>query len=236
MRPQQCCQCLHARIFAVNENVDAVYLREDSGLSEPKYHHGNLKEALIQAGLDILKEDGLESLSLRACAARAGVSHGAPKNHFANLAVLQAAIATEGFRQFAATMRTHMAAAPKDARSQILASARGYTAFVEDNPALFRLMFSMERQIDIYPDLLPVSREAYAVLREVSEGLAAENCENPVHRTSVETMLWTFIHGYANLKANRQFYTANAETGRDPELEDIFPRFLYLEKSAGNSG
>ena len=202
---------------------------EGFSLSTVKYHHGNLKEALIGAGLDILKEDGLESLSLRACAARAGVSHGAPKNHFANLAVLQAAIATEGFRQFAATMRAHMDKAPKDARSQIIASAEGYVAFVEDNPHLFRLMFSMERKLDIYPDLLPASREAYAVLREVASGLSPENCENPVHQTTTETMLWTFIHGYANLKANRQFYTANAETGKDPALEDIFPKFLYTK-------
>ena len=204
---------------------------EETGLSDLKYHHGNLKEALIQAGLDILREDGLEALSLRACAARAGVSHGAPKNHFANLAVLQAAIATEGFRQFAGTMRRHMADASNDAREQILASARGYIAFVEENPHLFRLMFSMERQIDIYPELQPASREAYAVLREVSEGLSPENCENPVHRTSVETMLWAFIHGYANLKANRQFYTANAETGRDPAQEEIFPQLLYLTRN-----
>lgn len=202
---------------------------EEIALSEPKYHHGNLKEALIRAGLEILKEDGLESLSLRACAARAGVSHGAPKNHFATLAVLQAAIATEGFRMFASTMRSYMADAPRDARAQILASAKGYVAFVEDNPDLFRLMFSMERKIDIYPELQPASRDAYSVLREVARGLSPENCENPVHQTSVETMLWSFIHGYANLKANRQFYSANAETGRDPELEEIFPRFLYQD-------
>ncbi|MHA7774391.1 TetR/AcrR family transcriptional regulator [Roseibium sp. M-1] len=199
-------------------------------LSDAKYHHGNLKEALVQAGLDILREEGLAALSLRACAARVGVSHGAPKNHFASLAVLQAAIASEGFRRFAATMRSHMARSATDARSQILASARGYIAFVEENADLFRLMFTLERQLDVYPDLLPASREAYAVLREVSEGLAPENCENPVHRTSVETMLWTFLHGYANLKAHRQFFTANAETGADPELEDIFPKFLYVER------
>lgn len=203
---------------------------EGFSLSTVKYHHGNLKEALIQAGLDILNEDGLESLSLRACAARAGVSHGAPKNHFANLAVLQAAIATEGFRKFAATMRAHMHEAPGDARSQIIASAKGYVAFVEENPHLFRLMFSMERELDLYPELMPASREAYAVLREVSAGLSPENCENPVHRTTTETMLWTFIHGYANLKANRQFYTANAETGDDPALEDIFPNFIYTDR------
>ncbi|GAA0779310.1 WHG domain-containing protein [Roseibium denhamense] len=172
----------------------------------------------------------MEKLSLRACANRAGVSHGAPKNHFANLAVLQGALATEGFKRFASTMRAHMAGAPADAKSQVMASARGYVAFVEDNKDLFRLMFSMERRLDIYPDLLPASREAYAVLREVSKGLSPENCENPQGQLSTETMLWTFIHGYAILKANKQFYTSNAETGMDPKLEDIFPVFTYLDK------
>ncbi|WP_161599799.1 TetR-like C-terminal domain-containing protein [Roseibium sediminis] len=117
--------------------------------------------------------------------------------------------------------------APKDAKSQVLASAQGYVAFVEENKDLFRLMFSMERQPDIYPELLPASREAYSVLREVAQNMSPENCENPQGQLSVETMLWTFIHGYAVLKSNKQFYTANAETGADPKLEDIFPRFLF---------
>jgi AcrR family transcriptional regulator len=204
-------------------------LLEGPGLNETKYHHGNLKQALVEAGLDILREDGLAALSLRACAARVGVSHGAPKNHFATLAVLQAAIVAEGFRQFAATMRRHMDAAARDSKTQVLASARGYVAFAEANPDLFRLMFSMERQLDVYPDLMPASREAYAVLREVTQRIAPDSCENPVHETTNETMLWTFIHGFANLKANRQFYTSNAETGKDPELEDVFPKLRYVE-------
>ena len=124
------------------KNIDSVYIKRRSSLNTVKYHHGNLKQALVLAGLDILNEDGLEGLSMRACAARVGVSHGAPKNHFANLAVLQAAIATEGFRRFAETMRAFMEKAPQNARSQIIACAEGYVAFVEDNPDLFRLMFS----------------------------------------------------------------------------------------------
>lgn len=202
---------------------------EDAALADAKYHHGNLKEALVGAGLAILKEDGLEALSLRACAARAGVSHGAPKNHFASLSVLQAAIVAEGFRQFAAAMRGRMADAPAQGKPQVMAAAQGYVGFAEENPDLFRLMFSMERRLDIYPDLLPASQEAYAVLRDVSRWLAPGNAIDPVHGTSVETTLWSFVHGFANLKANRQFYTANAETGEDPRLEDVFPALRYLD-------
>lgn len=202
---------------------------EGAKLADARYHHGNLKEGLVKAGLEILKEDGLEGLSLRACAARTGVSHGAPKNHFASLAVLQAAIVAEGFRQLAATMRSRMADAPSQGQPQVLAAAQGYVAFAEEHPDLFRLMFSMERKLDIYPDLLPASQGAYAVLRDASRWLAPENALSPVHRTSVETTLWSFVHGFANLKANRQFYTANAETGEDPVLEDVFPVLRYLE-------
>ncbi|MBN9668963.1 TetR/AcrR family transcriptional regulator [Roseibium aggregatum] len=208
-------------------------LLEEIRLADAKYHHGNLKEALISAGLEILKNEGLEALSLRACAARVGVSHGAPKNHFANLSVLQAAIVAEGFRQFAAAMRTRMADASSQGKAQVMAAARGYVGFAEDNPDLFRLMFSMERQFDIYPDLLPASQEAYAVLRDVSRYISPETCRHPVHRTSVETTLWSFLHGYASLKANRQFYTSNRETGKDPELEDVFPRFEFVEPDDG---
>jgi len=66
---------------------------DDPGSATPRrgYHHGNLREALIEAGTEILDEDGLEALSLRACAKRAGVSHAAPQHHFGNLEGLRIA-------------------------------------------------------------------------------------------------------------------------------------------------
>ena len=70
-----------------------------------RYHHGNLKSALVEAGLVILREKGLAGLSLRAIAERVGVSHTAPKNHFGNLAGLLTAIAGQGYEQLTETMR-----------------------------------------------------------------------------------------------------------------------------------
>ena len=59
------------------------------------YHHGNLKTALVEAGLEIIEAEGLAGLSLRAIAAKVGVSHTAPKNHFGSLRGLLTAIGTQ---------------------------------------------------------------------------------------------------------------------------------------------
>jgi len=83
------------------------------------YHHGDLARALVLAGLEILEESGLPGLTLRAIAARAGVSHAAPRNHFGDFRGLIGAIVAEGFRRHAAAMRAEMAAAdPADPDAQ----------------------------------------------------------------------------------------------------------------------
>lgn len=104
------------------------------------YHHGDLRRALVDEGLALLESQGLAGLSLRAIAARAGVSHAAPKNHFGNLRGLLTAMAAEGFRRHAAAMReaTAIAARPmaqngrpassSGARSQVQAPYTAATA------------------------------------------------------------------------------------------------------------
>jgi AcrR family transcriptional regulator len=78
-------------------------------LTEKTYHHGNLKDALVKASLDILHKDGLAGLSLRKCAERVGVSHTAPKNHFGNMAGLLTALASAGYAMLADYMRKNWA-------------------------------------------------------------------------------------------------------------------------------
>ena len=103
---------------------------------------GDLKARLVQAGRDILDEDGSDALTLRACAARAGVSHAAPAHHFNGLPGLVAAIVTTGFRQFAATMIEVRDRAPATPRDRLIGICRGYMRFAEENPGLFTLMFN----------------------------------------------------------------------------------------------
>lgn len=193
-------------------------------MSKPRYHHGNLRAALVQAGLDILHEKGLAGLTLRACAARAGVSHAAPKNHFANLAALLAAIAAEGFRQHAERMRAMMRVAKFDPQSQILAAFDGYLQFAQKNPDLFRLMFSTDRQGDLYPELVEAADLFYDILRQISTRVELDQGTGPAPRTTAEAMLWSFIHGYTSLVINDQFGRAIQETGSVPSLSEIIPR------------
>ncbi|MEN0000009.1 MAG: TetR/AcrR family transcriptional regulator, partial [Pseudomonadota bacterium] len=134
------------------------------------YHHGDLKSALIEAGLKILQEQGLEGLSLRAIAARVGVSHTAPKNHFDGLHGLLAAIAAEGFRRHAAAMQEGVENAPPGRERLDVASA-GYVKFAADNSAMFRLMFSPRFNEKAGEDLVTAARSSYGVLRGIAEGL-----------------------------------------------------------------
>ena len=69
------------------------------------YHHGNLKQALLDAAEALLRREGVGGLSLRAAAAEVGVSHAAPKNHFGDLRGLQSELAASGFRRLAVEMR-----------------------------------------------------------------------------------------------------------------------------------
>ncbi|WP_019954196.1 TetR/AcrR family transcriptional regulator [Yoonia vestfoldensis] len=164
------------------------------------YHYGDLKPALIKAGLDILEQDGLENLSLRAIAARVGVSHTAPKNHFDSFDGLLAAIATEGFRRHAAEMQRGVEGLPPG-RDRMRAAAAGYVRFAQQNPALFRLMFSPKLRDQADPDLAAAGAQSYGVLRSVAAGLEwprpAPGFGPEMENLRTEMMLWTIVHGYA---------------------------------------
>src|SRR5215510_3862713 len=110
------------------------------------YQHGDLRRALIQAGLKLLGEGGVRQLSLRAAAELAGVSHAAPYRHFEDKDALVAAIAEEGFRLLTARMREEIAACPSsDVLARLRASAVGYVSFAVEHPAYFRTIFGGAR-------------------------------------------------------------------------------------------
>ena len=189
------------------------------------YHHGNLREALVQAGLDILETEGLGALSLRGCAARVGVSHAAPKNHFQNLERLTVAICAEGHRRLSATMRERLRGAPAEPRTRIAAAAEGYLAFALENPDLFRLMFSQPRTAAYDPDLREAGDESHDILREICAPLASRINGVPVPRAVIETMVWSYVHGYASLAVNNRFRRQQVAIGRMPGIAEAMPAF-----------
>jgi AcrR family transcriptional regulator len=108
------------------------------------YHHGDLRRALLDASLTILRERGPDALTLRGVARAAGVSPTAPYRHFADRAALVAGVAEDGFRRLFARMRQAVAAPPapgETARAGLQRLALAYLAFALEHPAEYRIMF-----------------------------------------------------------------------------------------------
>lgn len=160
------------------------------------HHHGNLREALIDAGVVLLAQHGPAGLTLRKCAALAGVSHAAPAHHFAGLAGLLAAIAARGFTMFSQVMLAKAEQAPEEPRARLEAICIGYYDFASANPALFDLMFRQIWSIAAEDaELAAAGAVAYGVLADACVPFIAADAEPGV----VETQVWALIHGYAAL-------------------------------------
>lgn len=172
------------------------------------HHHGDLRNALIRAGIDILEESGLSALTLRKCAARAGVSHAAPAHHFDGLTGLKAAIAEEGYRLFRNYMLDARANGPPEPHARIRSISRGYMNFAVDNPALFELIFSFDALSSIEHGLGKDSANAYQVLRETCAPFVPTG-QDPV---IVETQVWSLVHGFAVLYLSGRFGPVDRDT------------------------
>lgn len=106
------------------------------------YHHGNLREALLERGRVVLRERGVGALSLRELARDVGVSHGAPRRHFPDRQALLDALALVGFARLGAALRGAVEQAPGDVPDQMRAAAHAYIAFATHDAELLELMFA----------------------------------------------------------------------------------------------
>lgn len=167
---------------------------------EKPHHHGNLRSALIEAGIALLEEGGVANLTLRKCAAKAGVSHAAPAHHFDGIDGLRQAISSEGFQRFKQSMLSESAKAD-GAREKLHAIARGYIAFARAEPALYDLIFSYRSNHQLNADLLAGTSKAYHVLAAHCAPLVPPGTDPVV----IETQIWSLCHGYALLILTGRF-------------------------------
>ncbi|MCR8725357.1 TetR/AcrR family transcriptional regulator [Frigidibacter sp. ROC022] len=160
-----------------------------------QHHHGDLRQALIEAGMALLAEGGPEALTLRRCAARAGVSHAAPAHHFDGLAGLRQAIAMEGFRIFRETMEAAAAAGPQTPRARLRGVCAGYLEFAIRHPALFDLMFGFSASELPPPRKDEQNSLAYQTLRQACAPFVGPG-QDPA---AIESQVWSLVHGFATL-------------------------------------
>jgi AcrR family transcriptional regulator len=165
--------------------------------AERRYHHGDLRRALLDAAEALLAE-GEAAPGLRAVARRAGVSHAAPYRHFADRAALLAAVAARGFRELADRM-AHAAAAAGDARARLAALGEAYVGFALDRPAAFRLMFGPQFAGGRGgPELQAAQAEAFELLARAVAELRGGAARDPEVRQAA-VAAWGLAHGLAQL-------------------------------------
>lgn len=158
-----------------------------------RYHHGDARNALLAAAASMIEESGAQGLSLRQLAERAELSRQAPYNHFQDKQALLAELASEGFR--ALESRIRRSKGYPTAPTSLEHAAAAYIAFAQQQPALFRLMFSSEL-VDLRR--FPAARAAGAACRGCLAEIVAAMA--PAGRVAdLVLAAWSIVHGYATL-------------------------------------
>jgi AcrR family transcriptional regulator len=166
------------------------------------YHHGNLREALMQAALDLIAEKGPTGFTFAEAARSAGVSPAAPYRHFRDRDQLLADVAQRGFEQFAVALEKAWDQGRPDVQSAFERLGRAYLAFARNAPAYYSAMFESGLALVDNPALHEAGERAYAVLRNASEALVASMpASGRPPASMVSFHVWALSHGIASLFA-----------------------------------
>jgi AcrR family transcriptional regulator len=161
------------------------------------YHHGDLRAALLDASSEILRQKGVAALTLRSVAARLGVSHAAPRHHFADKDALLSAVSARGFRRLADAM-LEAAAGERDPVRRLELTGVEYVRFALAEPELFRLIFG-RRDANVTPELAEAGARAYDVLVEEARGALLAAGGDLARLPAVVTAAWSLVHGLSLL-------------------------------------
>ena len=166
------------------------------------YHHGNLREALIAAALELIGEKGPAGFSFAEAARSAGVSPAAPYRHFRDRDALLADVAARGFELFTARLEAAWNDGAPDPMRALDAVGRAYLAFARDEPAHYAAMFEAQLPPDLNRELTVASDQAFAVLRRAAEAVCAWlPADSRPPSLMVGLHIWTMAHGTASLFA-----------------------------------
>lgn len=169
------------------------------------YHHGDLRNALVETGLALVAERGAEGFSLREAARALGVSPGAAYRHFADKDALLAAIAADGHGRLATALeRAAERARPSGSAAGAVrafgAIGEAYVEFAVRHPSHFRVMFGPCLQVEGFePSCAPSGRDAFQILLDALDGLVAAGAVTARGRAGAELAAWSSVHGLAAL-------------------------------------
>ena len=190
------------------------------GRSGRAYHHGDLRNGLLDAARSILEEESLSALTLRAVARKAGVSHAAPYRHFPNHEALLVELSIEGFEELREQLG-EAAKAPGTESDRIATLGAAYMRFIAARPALARLMFGGQLpNRDQFPAL---GLKADAIGEEIGQAL---------HDSALGLAVWGAMHGLAMLVLENVIDLGQRRSGLHvlPARSEIILRSLFATR------
>ncbi len=161
------------------------------------YHHGNLRQALIEAAVQLLSDAGPAAMSLRKVAIQAGVSHAAPYHHFKDKEALLAAVCERGFNAMTVAMSTVNEEDPFD---HLTALGHAYLSFARSEPDLYRFMFGAQvPDKHDHPDLMACAHGTFETVVKVVARCAATGQTREGSPIELAMQVWAMSHGIASL-------------------------------------
>lgn len=164
-----------------------------SAIKPHPYHHGNLRQALLDEAATVLERDGAEAISFRGLARALGVSHAAPGHHFADRNELLAELAADGYAGLADAMSDNMAGVEPAGWRRAIGEA--YIRFGVANPERYRMMFASRLDHDCSERLRIESSRAYMVLLTAAYGKTPEVDPADYEVAIPELTAWSIVHG-----------------------------------------
>ncbi len=172
----------------------------DAPTVRESYHHGDLRQAIIEAACSHLRHDNAESLSLRALARDIGVSQTAPYRHFDSKNALFAAIATWGFQLMEKEMLAPDASLESNSKDAMIGMGLAYLNFSQEHYEKYQLFFDSSMvEFDEYPDLVAASQACFAILLERIRAGQAAGWLRAGSSEALAGTIWAGLHGVASL-------------------------------------
>jgi len=179
-----------------------------SSAQRAQYRHGDLRQALLDAGLDMAREGGPDAVVLREATRRAGVSPNAAYRHFADRTELVEAVSDAAQALVAGAIEAEWDAVPSGldgaaaAHAHLAAVGRGYLGFARDHPGLFRAAFTVPRDLESALDAAkagPGGRTSFQLLSTALDELVETGALPAERRPGAEFSAWSAVHGLAML-------------------------------------
>jgi len=182
--------------FGRPKNLTVVKSKGDSGRS---YHHGDLKEALLKASLELVSEKGPHGFTLAEVCRKAGVSVAAPYRHYRDREALLAAIALTGFEHQFEVLSQAVNECPDKTFEALRALADRYVNFAIANPSTYRVMFGSDLSKAKFPELYATARRAFEVVFCTVEKCLIAEKKTTENTYALSVSMWSHCHGIAML-------------------------------------